>query len=237
MTASAARRAPTTQRSAWLAAAARPRHQSRRALHHDGGQCRGTAVRCSIWSSARAFTNSICRISSMPAAATRTAATTRLWQTTRDAMDMVIDRAWALGAEPAARWKSSPATTTPTRSICCTGPSATVPQRGGASARASSRSGAAIRPGVNIANIDNLGNVHPDTMWWHYKLGNVKDAAVLGDLDRPVRSDHGGAEAQAARDRRALRRSAPTSTSAAATPGCAPCASPAIPGPKIPVAI
>ena len=29
--------------------------------------------------------------------------------------------------------------------------------------------------GVNIANIDNLGNVHPDTMWWHYSLGNVKD--------------------------------------------------------------
>jgi heme d1 biosynthesis radical SAM protein NirJ len=28
--------------------------------------------------------------------------------------------------------------------------------------------------GVNIANIDNLGNVHPDTMWWHYALGNVK---------------------------------------------------------------
>ncbi len=29
--------------------------------------------------------------------------------------------------------------------------------------------------GVNVANIDNLGNVHPDTMWWHYNLGNVKD--------------------------------------------------------------
>jgi len=28
--------------------------------------------------------------------------------------------------------------------------------------------------GVNIANIDNLGNVHPDTFWWHYTLGNVK---------------------------------------------------------------
>ncbi|RTZ58383.1 MAG: heme d1 biosynthesis radical SAM protein NirJ [Gammaproteobacteria bacterium] len=29
--------------------------------------------------------------------------------------------------------------------------------------------------GVNVANIDNLGNVHPDTMWWNYNLGNVKD--------------------------------------------------------------
>ena len=35
--------------------------------------------------------------------------------------------------------------------------------------------------GVNVANIDNLGNVHPDTMWWHYSLGNVKERA-FGDI-------------------------------------------------------
>ena len=29
--------------------------------------------------------------------------------------------------------------------------------------------------GVNISNIDNLGNVHPDTFWWHYSLGNVRE--------------------------------------------------------------
>lgn len=29
--------------------------------------------------------------------------------------------------------------------------------------------------GVNIANIDNEGRVHPDTMWWDYTLGNVKE--------------------------------------------------------------
>ncbi|MEW5942318.1 MAG: heme d1 biosynthesis radical SAM protein NirJ [Pseudomonadota bacterium] len=29
--------------------------------------------------------------------------------------------------------------------------------------------------GVNVANIDNLGNVHPDTMWWDYNLGNVRE--------------------------------------------------------------
>jgi len=29
--------------------------------------------------------------------------------------------------------------------------------------------------GVNIANIDNLGNVHPDTMWWDYTIGSVKE--------------------------------------------------------------
>jgi len=29
--------------------------------------------------------------------------------------------------------------------------------------------------GVNIANIDNLGHVHPDTMWWDYDLGSVRE--------------------------------------------------------------
>jgi heme d1 biosynthesis radical SAM protein NirJ len=29
--------------------------------------------------------------------------------------------------------------------------------------------------GVNIANIDNVGNVHPDTFWWNYNLGNVRE--------------------------------------------------------------
>ncbi|MCP5368436.1 MAG: heme d1 biosynthesis radical SAM protein NirJ [Hyphomicrobiales bacterium] len=28
--------------------------------------------------------------------------------------------------------------------------------------------------GVNVANIDNLGRVHPDTMWWHHTLGDVR---------------------------------------------------------------
>ena len=28
--------------------------------------------------------------------------------------------------------------------------------------------------GLHVANIDNLGNVHPDTFWWDYPLGNVR---------------------------------------------------------------
>lgn len=28
--------------------------------------------------------------------------------------------------------------------------------------------------GVNIANIDNTGTVHPDTFWWDHNLGNIK---------------------------------------------------------------
>ena len=37
--------------------------------------------------------------------------------------------------------------------------------------------------GVNVANIDNLGNVHPDTMWWHHTLGNVRTRS-FGDIWR-----------------------------------------------------
>ena len=43
--------------------------------------------------------------------------------------------------------------------------------------------------GVNIANIDNLGNVHPDTMWWDYTLGSVKErpfSAIWGDTSDPL---------------------------------------------------
>jgi heme d1 biosynthesis protein len=43
--------------------------------------------------------------------------------------------------------------------------------------------------GVGIANIDNLGNVHPDTMWWHYNLGNVREhpfSSIWGDVSDPV---------------------------------------------------
>ncbi len=43
--------------------------------------------------------------------------------------------------------------------------------------------------GVNVANIDNLGNVHPDTFWWHYNLGNVKErpfSAIWQDTSDPI---------------------------------------------------
>ncbi|MDX1605113.1 MAG: heme d1 biosynthesis radical SAM protein NirJ [Candidatus Competibacterales bacterium] len=43
--------------------------------------------------------------------------------------------------------------------------------------------------GVNIANIDNLGNVHPDTFWWNYNLGNVKQrpfSAIWPDVSDPL---------------------------------------------------
>lgn len=43
--------------------------------------------------------------------------------------------------------------------------------------------------GVNISNIDNQGRVHPDTMWWHYELGNVKErpfSEIWQDTSDPI---------------------------------------------------
>jgi heme d1 biosynthesis radical SAM protein NirJ len=43
--------------------------------------------------------------------------------------------------------------------------------------------------GVNIANIDNLGNVHPDTFWWNHTLGNVKQrpfSEIWADTSDPL---------------------------------------------------
>jgi heme d1 biosynthesis radical SAM protein NirJ len=43
--------------------------------------------------------------------------------------------------------------------------------------------------GCNVANIDNLGWVHPDTMWWHQRLGNVRQrpfSAIWSDVSHPL---------------------------------------------------
>ena len=43
--------------------------------------------------------------------------------------------------------------------------------------------------GVNVANIDNLGIVHPDTMWWHVPIGNVRErlfSEIWSDLSNPL---------------------------------------------------
>ncbi len=110
-----------------------------------------------------------------------------LWQTTRAAMDMVIERAWrwaragsdmeiVTGNNDAdavylLHWAERNA---PDR---VDGLRAKLVRWGGNSS------------GVNVANIDNLGNVHPDTMWWHHDLGNVKTgsfADIWTDLSDPI---------------------------------------------------
>jgi heme d1 biosynthesis radical SAM protein NirJ len=109
------------------------------------------------------------------------------WDTTRVAMDLLIGRAWAWAKGGAdlevvtgnndadavylLHWatRNAPASV---RNLW-----AKLTQWGGNSS------------GVNIANIDNLGNVHPDTMWWHYTLGNVKErpfSAIWSDRSDPI---------------------------------------------------
>ncbi len=43
--------------------------------------------------------------------------------------------------------------------------------------------------GVDVANIDNLGEVHPDSFWWGHSLGNVRDrpfGAIWEDRSDPL---------------------------------------------------
>ncbi len=43
--------------------------------------------------------------------------------------------------------------------------------------------------GLHIGNIDNLGNVHPDTFWWEHTLGNVRErpfSAIWQDTRDPL---------------------------------------------------
>ena len=43
--------------------------------------------------------------------------------------------------------------------------------------------------GVDVANIDNLGNVHPDTFWWDRTLGNVNErpfSAIWSETQDPL---------------------------------------------------
>jgi heme d1 biosynthesis radical SAM protein NirJ len=109
------------------------------------------------------------------------------WKATRAAMDLVIARAWdwvRAGSEMEVvtgnndadavyllHWAAREAPEQVAHLRC------KLAQWGGNSS------------GVNIANIDNLGNVHPDTMWWHYTLGNVRErsfADIWTDVSDPL---------------------------------------------------
>ncbi|TXH86881.1 MAG: heme d1 biosynthesis radical SAM protein NirJ [Rhodoferax sp.] len=109
------------------------------------------------------------------------------FRTTRDAMDLLFDTALRWNAEPGHKeivtgnndadgvyllhWaqKRFPESVPHLR--------AKLEQWGGNSS------------GVNISNIDNRGDVHPDTMWWHHKLGNVRQrpfSQIWSDTTDPL---------------------------------------------------
>jgi heme d1 biosynthesis radical SAM protein NirJ len=113
--------------------------------------------------------------------------TDAIWQTTRDAMDMVIERAW--------RWARSgrdmeivTGNNDADAIYLLQWAARTVPHAVESLRQKLVRWGG-NSSGVNVANIDNLGNVHPDTMWWHYNLGNVRKrpfSEIWSDLSDPV---------------------------------------------------
>ncbi len=110
-----------------------------------------------------------------------------VWQTTRNAMDLVIDRAWRwarAGSDMEVITGNNDADAVYLLHWAGRETPHAVPHL-----RAKLAQWGGNSSGVNIANIDNLGNVHPDTMWWHYTLGNVKErpfSQIWSDLSDPI---------------------------------------------------
>ena len=98
--------------------------------------------------------------------------TDAMFRTTRDAMDLVLDAAWR--AIEAGRKREFVTGNNDADGVYLLH---WVRERfpgHEAHLRAKLAQWGGNSSGVNIANIDNLGNVHPDTFWWDYTLGNVK---------------------------------------------------------------
>jgi heme d1 biosynthesis radical SAM protein NirJ len=109
------------------------------------------------------------------------------WQTTRQAMDLVIARAWRW-AQAGSEMEIVTGNNDADAIYLLQWAERNVPQATGNLHEKLIRWGG-NSSGVNVANIDNLGNVHPDTMWWHYNLGNVKQrpfSDIWSDLSDPV---------------------------------------------------
>jgi heme d1 biosynthesis radical SAM protein NirJ len=109
------------------------------------------------------------------------------WQATRDAMDMVIDRSWQwlrCGTEIEMVTGNNDADAVYLLLWAARHAPESVPHL-----RAKLAQWGGNSSGVNVANIDNVGDVHPDTMWWHYRLGNVKErpfSDIWTDLSDPI---------------------------------------------------
>ena len=108
-------------------------------------------------------------------------------QATRAAMDMLFDRAWAAA-------QSGSMDDYVSGNNDADGPyllqwvQAHLPQWEDA-LRARLVAWGGNASGQQIANIDNLGHVHPDTMWWHHDLGSVRErpfSAIWADTSDPL---------------------------------------------------
>ena len=142
-------------------------------------------------------------------------------QMTRAGDGPAVRHLLALSENAACKRNSPPATTMPTAFICCTGCAQSFPRQA-AHIEAKLRQWGGNASGVNVANIDNLGNVHPDTMWWHHTLGNVRErpfSAIWMDTSDPIMA---GLEGAAPTGQADAARAAPNLRSAAAIRGYAP---------------
>jgi heme d1 biosynthesis radical SAM protein NirJ len=109
------------------------------------------------------------------------------WQTTRDAMDMVIERAWRW-AQAGSEMEIVTGNNDADAIYLLQWASRNAPDAVDSLRDKLVRWGG-NSSGINVANIDNLGNVHPDTMWWHYNLGNVRKrpfSEIWSDVSDPV---------------------------------------------------
>jgi heme d1 biosynthesis radical SAM protein NirJ len=107
--------------------------------------------------------------------------------TTRAAMDLIFERAWA---HVRAGWASEFVTgnNDADGAYLLDWVRRHFPDRAG-HIRAKLAQWGGNASGVNVANIDNLGVVHPDTMWWNYPLGNVRErafGAIWADTSDPL---------------------------------------------------
>jgi MoaA/NifB/PqqE/SkfB family radical SAM enzyme len=106
---------------------------------------------------------------------------------TRDALDLLFDEPGKPPA-PGATRNTSPATTMPT-DLWLLHWVQREPAAMGNALREHLVAWGGNSSGVNVANIDNLGHVHPDTMWWHHDLGNVRErpfSAIWSDTTEPL---------------------------------------------------
>jgi heme d1 biosynthesis radical SAM protein NirJ len=109
------------------------------------------------------------------------------WRSTRAAMDLLIARAW--------RWVRAGRDievvtgNNDADAVYLLHWAARTTPHAAAHLRAALAQWGGNASGVNVANIDNLGNVHPDTMWWHHTLGNVKErpfSEIWSDVSDPI---------------------------------------------------
>ena len=107
----------------------------------------------------------------------RTAEDDAMFKMTKDAMEMLYDRAWS-------HIEQGIESDFVTRNKDADGPFllqwakkkfGTLPPQRVANLKQRLVNWGGNASGVNVANIDNTGTIHPDTYWWNHPIGNVKE--------------------------------------------------------------